>query len=230
MTTTVSSTDTSDPSDILGSEAGQNTEPDTDAEPKKKMGVFRAVMSQLSPRRQYLINRHRQLRSAFLVLVVVVLLLVPLNYSLHTVRQQETATITASNPQLRPLMESRDRTELIVGLVASLVIMVGVFALTIIETHRTAGAAFAIRRRLDVIREGRFDTDLHLRGGDNLRELEMPFNAMMEALRSRAIEEARTLDELAERTAGVVVPQEAQGGAAKLRQLAKRKREHVGVS
>lgn len=230
MTTTVSSTDTSDPSEMLKSETDRGGEPEVGGEPKKKMGVFRAVVSQLSPRRQYLINRERQLRSAFLVLVVVVLLLVPLNYSLHTVRQQETATITASNPQLRPLMESRDRTELIVGLVASLVIMVGVFALTIIETHRTAGAAYAIQRRLDVIREGRFDTDLHLRGGDNLRELEMPFNAMMEALRNRALDEARTLEELADRTAGVVVPQEAQSVAAKLRQLAKRKREHVGVS
>jgi methyl-accepting chemotaxis protein len=230
MTTTVSSTDTSDPSEMLTSKTDRGGEPETGGEPNKKMGVFRAVVSQLSPRRQYLINRERQLRSAFLVVVVVVLLLVPLNYSLHTVRQQETATITASNPQLRPLMESRDRTELIVGLVASLVIMVGVFALTIIETHRTAGAAYAIRRRLDVIREGRFDTDLHLRGGDNLRELEMPFNAMMDALRNRALEEARTLEELADRTAGVVVPQEAQAVAAKLRQLAKRKREHVGVS
>jgi methyl-accepting chemotaxis protein len=194
------------------------------------MGVFRKVLSQLSPRRQYLVNRERQLRSAFLVLVVVLLLLLPLNYSLHTVRQQETATITASNPQLRPLMESRDRTELVVGLVASIVIMVGVFALTIIETHRTAGAAFAIRRRLDLIREGHFDIDLHLRGGDNLRELEAPFNAMMEELRSRAVDEARTLDELADRTASVVVPQEAQAIAHKLRQLARKKREVVGVS
>lgn len=229
MTTTVSSTDTSDPADLLGSDTSPSHDPVAGNEPKK-MGVFRKVFAQLSPRRQYLVNRERQLRSAFLVLVVVLLLLVPLNYSLHTVRQQETATITASNPQLRPLMESRDRTELIVGLVASMVIMVGVFALTIIETHRTAGAAFAIRRRLDLIREGHFDTDLHLRGGDNLRELEMPFNAMMEALRSRAVDEARTLEELADRTAGVVVPQEAQAIATRLRQLARKKREVVGVS
>jgi len=227
MTTTVSSTDTSDPAELLGADDSQF--PAAGGEPKK-MGLFRKIFSQLSPRRQYLVNRERQLRSAFLVLVVVVLLLVPLNYSLHTVRQQETATITASNPQLRPLMESRDRTELIVGLVASMVIMVGVFALTIIETHRTSGAAFAIRRRLDLIREGHFDTDLHLRGGDNLRELELPFNAMMEALRSRAVDEARALEELADRTAGVVVPQEAQAIANKLRQLARKKREVVGVS
>jgi methyl-accepting chemotaxis protein len=229
MMTTVSSTDMSDPVRMLGSESSHDPEPVAGGDPKK-MSVFRRIVSQLSPRRQYLINRERQLRSAFLVLVVVVLLLVPLNYSLHTVRQQETATITASNPQLRQLMESRDRTELVVGLVASIVIMVGVFTLTIIETHRTAGAAFAIRRRLDLIREGHFDTELHLRGGDNLRELELPFNAMMESLRSHADEEARTLEELADRTAGVVVPQEAQAIANRLRHLARKKREAVGLS
>lgn len=223
--TTVSSTDTTEPMTIrdagpAGSGAGA----------PKKMGAMRKVISQLSPRRQYLINRERQLRSAFLVVVVVMLLLVPLNYSLHTVRQQETATITASNPQLRPLMESRDRTELIVGLVASLVIMVGVFALTIIETHRTAGAAFAVRRRLDLIRDGRYDAELHLRGGDNLRELELPFNAMVESLRGRAAEEARILEELAERAAGAVVPQEAQVVASKLRQLARKKRENLSLT
>ena len=224
--TTVSSTDIVDPAEVqnLQDSGGSN-----EGEPKR-MGTVRKVLSQLSPRRQYLINRERQLRSAFLVVVVVMLLLVPLNYSLHTVRQQETATITASNPQLRPLMESRDRTELIVGLVASVVIMVGVFALTIIETHRTAGAAFAVRRRLDLIRDGRYDAELHLRGGDNLRELELPFNAMVESLRSRAADEARLLEELAERTAGVVVPQEAQVIASKLRQLARKKRENLSLT
>ena len=226
--TTVSSTQSAHPAEALDAHSNPDTEPTTGGDPHQ-MGVFQKVVSQLSPRRQYLVNRERQLRSAFLVLVVVVLLLVPLNYSLHTVRQQETATITASNPELRPLMESRDRTELIVGLVASVVIMAGVFALTIIETHRTAGAAYAIRRRLDLVRAGELDTELHLRGGDNLRELEAPFNAMVDALRARELDEARTLEELANRSDAVVVPQEGQAVAAKLRQLARRKRDIAGA-
>jgi methyl-accepting chemotaxis protein len=194
------------------------------------MGVFRKFVAELSPRRQYVVNREKQLRSAFLVVVVVLLLLVPLNYSLHTVRQQETATITAANPELRPLMESRDRIELVVGLLASLVIMAGVFVLTIIETHRTSGAAFAIRRRIDLVREGRFDAQLHLRGSDNLRELEAPFNAMVEALRGRASEEADALEEIADQVAGIIVPQEAHGLAVRLRQLARRRRESAGLA
>lgn len=195
----------------------------------KKPSAFSRVVSQLSPRRQYLINRRRQVRSALLVAVVVLLLLMPLNYSLHTVREQETMTITASNPELKPLMLSRDRTELIVGLVASVVILVGVFVLTIIETHRTAGAAFALVRRLDEIGEGQYGTRLTLRGGDNLREVEGPFNAMVDALRTRAIDEANELETLARKANEIVVPQEAEAIAHRLRSLARKKREQAGL-
>lgn len=229
MTTEMSTTEmsslatTSNDDPLPGAAPAAGTEP-------KRMGVFRKIVAELSPRRQYVINREKQLRSAFLVVVVVVLLLVPLNYSLHTVRQQETATITASNPELRPLMESRDRIELGVGLLASMVIMAGVFVLTILETHRTSGAAFAIRRRIDLVREGRLDAQLHLRGSDNLRELEAPFNAMVEALRSGASEEADALEEIANQVAGIIVPQEAHSLAVRLRQLARKRRESAGLA
>jgi methyl-accepting chemotaxis protein len=101
--------------------------------------------------------------------------------------------------------------------------------LTIIETHRTSGAAFALVRRLDEIRQGQLGTRLTLRGGDNLREVEGPFNAMIESLRTRAVDEANELDELARRAGDVVVPQEAQSIARKLRSIARRKREQAGV-
>ncbi len=223
MTTTVSTTDGEMEGDVV-----QST-PSTEDEMPQKLSTFGKVVAQLSPRRQFLVNRRRQLRSAFLVAVVVLLLLLPLNYSLHTVREQETTTITASNPELKPLMQSRDKTEFIVGLLASVVILAGVFILTIVETHRTSGAAFALVRRLDEIREGQLGTRLTLRGGDNLREIEGPFNAMVEALRTRAVEEANDLDKLAAKAGDIVVPREAEAIAHKLRSLARRKREMAGV-
>ena len=223
MTTTVSTTDGEMEGDVV-----QST-PSTEDEMPQKLSTFGKVVAQLSPRRQFLVNRRRQLRSAFLVAVVVLLLLLPLNYSLHTVREQETTTITTSNPELKPLMQSRDKTEFIVGLLASVVILAGVFILTIVETHRTSGAAFALVRRLDEIREGQLGTRLTLRGGDNLREIEGPFNAMVEALRTRAVEEANDLDKLAAKAGDIVVPREAESIAHKLRSLARRKREMAGV-
>lgn len=221
MTSTVSSTDGAE--ETLQSKNGEQSE-------NKKMSVIDRVAAQLSPRRQYLIDRRRQLRSALLIVVVVILLLLPLNYSLHTVRQQETTTIATSNPELGPIMQSRDRTELIVGVIASVVILAGVFILTIVETHRTAGAAFSVVRRLDEIREGQYGTRLTLRGGDNLREIEGPFNAMIEALRERTIQDAESLEELAAKANEVVVPQEAEVIAQRLRRLAKKKRAMAGTA
>jgi len=221
--TTVSSTDTA------MEELESQTTPPTDEFDDGRSDLIDKVMARLTPRRQYLIDRKRQMRSALLLVVVVLLLLLPLNYSLHTVRQQESVTIQSSNPELGPVMQTRDRTELIVGVLASVIILAGVFVLTIIETHRTAGAAFAIVRRIHEIREGQYGTRLTLRGGDNLREIEGPFNAMIGALRDRSIEEAEALDRLAVKAEGIVVPSEAEALAQKLRRMARRKREMAGT-
>ncbi len=221
--TTVSSTDTAvDSTDRQGTTAVEDFD-------DGRSDLIDKVMARLTPRRQYLINRKRQMRSALLLVVVVLLLLLPLNYSLHTVRQQESVTIQSSNPELGPVMQTRDRTELIVGVIASVIILAGVFILTIIETHRTAGAAFAIVRRADEIREGQYGTRLTLRGGDNLQEIEGPFNAMIEALRDRSIGEAETLERFAEKAEAIVVPSEAAALAQKLRRMARRKREMAGT-
>ena len=221
--TTVSSSETA-----VDGEAGQNLT-GMEVSDDGRADLIDRVMARLTPRRQYLINRRRQLRAALLIVVVVALLLLPLNYSLHTVRQQETVTIENANPELAPVMESRDRTELLVGVLASVIILAGVFVLTIIETHRTAGAAFAIVRRIDEIREGQYGTRLTLRGGDNLREIEWPFNAMIDALRERTIGEAEALEELAAMAEAIVVPSEANQLAQQLLRMAKRKREMAGT-
>jgi hypothetical protein len=221
--TTVSSTDTAEQKE------GRPDTASVEGPDDGRSDLIDKVMARLTPRRQYLIDRKRQMRSALLLAVVVLLLLLPLNYSLHTVRQQESVTIESANPELGPVMQTRDRTELIVGVMASVIILMGVFILTIIETHRTAGAAFAIVRRIDEIREGQYGTRLTLRGGDNLREIEGPFNAMINALRDRSIEEAETLARLADRAEGIVVPSEAESLAQKLRRMARRKREMAGT-
>jgi len=229
MTTTVNSPDsvTDLPAQKAAPQDGSPT-PEMTAEDTK--GQPEQDSSGIGPRRNYLINRKRQLRSAFLIVFAVVLLLIPLNYAFHTVRLQESATITSSNPGLRGVMDSRDLNELVVGVIASAIILIGAFALTIIETHRTAGAAYAIARRMDDVREGEYDTRLSLRGSDNLRELEGPFNAMAEGLRDGAAEDARVLEELAERASDVVVPSEDHEIATRLRRLAKTKRRAAGTA
>jgi methyl-accepting chemotaxis protein len=180
----------------------------------------------LGVRRKFLVNRRRQLRVAALVLLLAVALLILVNVLFHALRSQETDVIIASAPALREVMADYDRNEMLLGILASVVVLAGVFVVTIIETHRTAGAALNISRQLRRIGDGKYNVQLTLRKGDNLREIEGPFNEMVGSLRNRITEDVEAL----ERLAGVV---ELQGNdaltkvIAELRALAARKRQLV---
>lgn len=180
----------------------------------------------LGVRRKFLVNRRRQLRVAALVLLLAVALLILVNVLFHALRSQETDVIIASAPALREVMADYDRNEMLLGILASVVVLAGVFVVTIIETHRTAGAALNISRQLRRISDGQYNVQLTLRKGDNLREIELPFNEMVGSLRNLIVEDVEALDRLA----GVV---ELQGNdaltkvVAELRALASRKRQLV---
>jgi hypothetical protein len=95
----------------------------------------------------------------------------------------------------------------------------GVFVITILETHRTVGAVYAIRRRLVEAREGDLHSPLRLRQGDTLTDLVEPFNDLMSDLGERARAEADELDRLADEAG------EASTLSAPLRELAQHKRD-----
>jgi methyl-accepting chemotaxis protein len=177
-------------------------------------------------RRRFLVNKPKQLRAAVLIMGLVAALLLMINFLSYAVRTLETKTVTAAEPALREVMSDYDHNEMLLGILASVVVLAGVFVLTIFETHRTAGAALNIGRQLSRVADGRYDTRLTLRKGDNLRELEEPFNRMTQALRERAAEDAEILEGLAESV-------EHTGGsdgakvAAELHKLAAQKRERA---
>jgi len=52
----------------------------------------------------------------------------------------------------------------------------------VLESHRTAGAAYAIRRAVDAIRDGRLDTRVRLRRGDHLQDLAKSINLLAETI------------------------------------------------
>jgi methyl-accepting chemotaxis protein len=146
-----------------------------------------------------------QYRAAFLAVAVALLLLIILNLSLVFSARESSHRAKTIAPELRDLIEAQDRIQ--IGLVAtgSLVFLVGVFLVSILETHRTAGAAFKIGRSLDRLREGRLDTRLRLRRGDNLQELAASVNAMAGAMQERAWQEIELIENVAarlEQTAG----------------------------
>ena len=148
-------------------------------------------------RRRYLIDPKRQLRTAVMTTSLVAILVLLVNLGFAFLRSSQTSFLAAVAPQLTPVIERQDDIYWLIMLVMSVLLVVAVSLKTIVETHHTAGAVFAVRQRLERVTEGDLQVVLKLRRGDNLQDLEKPFNAMVSSLRSRALAEAGTLDELA---------------------------------
>lgn len=149
-------------------------------------------------RRRYLVNPHSQLGAAALVALITLVPIALLNFSLHLARTVEREALFSNAPQAVVLQAAAfDQTEFLLVLIASIIFVVGVFAMTILITHRTYGAAVGVRRHMWEIRDGNYATRLKLRDSDNLTELVDPFNEMAEALEVRERQLVLTLEQLA---------------------------------
>jgi hypothetical protein len=173
----------------------------------------------LGQRRRFLVNARSQLRASLLTVAVVLVLLIFVNLILYSTSLNSSAQILADAPELEAVIMAQDRAQFWLVALASAVLLMGVFVVSILETHRTAGAVINLRQRLDEIRSGRYGTRISLRKGDNLIELETAFNDMARSLRDRAREDVEALRGLA---AGADADL-----AGKLRELAERKRSLV---
>jgi len=178
-------------------------------------------------RRTFLVDRSYQLRVSFVNLTFMTLLLVPL---LATYYFTLTAESEASRmaPELDAFFAAQDLAQFRLVLLASAVLLAGLFLVTLFETHRTAGAAFAIRRQFEAVRKGRLNGALKLRREDNLVGLETAYNEMVGSLREVSRSEASQLEALADdldRSGSVATAREA---AARLRLLADQKRANLG--
>ena len=172
----------------------------------------------LGRRRRFLLDRRGQLRAVCLTGSVATILLALLNMALYLAWGRDVAAVPADAPFPG---------EILVVATASLVFVAGVVVVTLIETHRTAGAAFNLERHMAAIQAGRFDVELRLRKGDNLRKLEIAFNDMASALRERTLDEARELEGLAAVAENLGGPDEAASLAESIRERARRARERV---
>mgnify|MGYP001582714950 FL=1 len=173
-------------------------------------------------RRRYLIDRRRQLRTVALTSGVTIFLLAVVNIAFGVMRSSQSMVLSAAAPQLNPILEKQDASFATTLAVISIVFVIGIVAITIAETHRTAGAIYAVKQRLDRVRDGDFQATLKLRKRDTLRDLVAPFNEMVGALRSEALSEADELDHLADEASST--PSGNSGLAARLRELAEKKR------
>jgi methyl-accepting chemotaxis protein len=113
-------------------------------------------------------------------------------------------------------------------LAGSLVFLAGVFLVSVLETHRTAGAALKIGRAMERVRSGQLKTRLRLRRGDNLQDLASSFNAMSAALHEKTWEDVEALDAAADRIEHEGHDAEARLGVSRtLRRLAEQRRKSL---
>ncbi len=173
-------------------------------------------------RRRYLIDRRRQLRTVALTSGVTIFLLTIVNIAFGILRTSQSMVLSSAAPQLKPILEKQDANFAGVLALLSAVFVIGVAIITIAETHRTAGAIFAVKQRLDRVRDGDLHATLKLRERDTLQNLVDPFNEMVGSLRHRALSEADELDRLADDASSDTA--DPSGLAARIRELADRKR------
>jgi len=173
-------------------------------------------------RRRYVIDRRRQLRTTMLTTSLVALLLVAVNLGFILLRTSQTSMLASAAPQLTPVLEHQDATSSVIMIVLSAVLVAAVAYATIRQTHRTAGAVYAVKQRLDRVTAGDLQVRLKLRQTDNLQDLETPFNDMVASLRNRALVEAESIERLA--AAARQIGPDGSEIAAALHELAAAKR------
>lgn len=133
-------------------------------------------------RRQFVVDARYQLRSGVIVGFVALVLLVLLNASLILPHRSPMAIETVAATRTRPPLEAPDRRSFALLLLGSAVFLGGVVVVGLLESHRTAGAAFAIRRVVDGICDGRSEMRVRLRRNDHLQDLARSINQLAETI------------------------------------------------
>ena len=149
-------------------------------------------------RRQYLVDRKRQLAATVRIAGLVLVLLIVLNAVLAWQNYNTTQSVMASNPTAGERMRAADIRNVAITAGISLIILAMVVMRSIMLTHRTAGAVYKISMCLEEVGEFNFDVNLRLRNEDNIRALEDPFNKMAGNLRRRAIDDYQAMKKLAD--------------------------------
>jgi len=149
-------------------------------------------------RRQYLVDRKRQLASTMRIAGLVLVLLIMLNAVLAWQNYNATQAVMVSNPEVGERMRAVDMRNMAITAGISLIILAMVVMRSIMLTHRTAGAVYKISQCLEQVGEFNYDVNLRLRNEDNIRALEDPFNKMAGNLRRRALDDYQAMKKLAD--------------------------------
>lgn len=184
----------------------------------------------LGQRRTFLIDGRSQLRTTALASVVVAVVLTVLLVTLHVSRERATDALVAHVPSLGEVLAAQNRIEFMFQLAVSVVFLAMVIVMTLLETHKTAGAAFNLSRQMDKVRAGEYGTRVTLRRGDNLQKLGHTFNEMSIALDESLWRDIEIFSSLSEQANCVSSPQDARRLAEALNEHASARRRSAGFA
>jgi hypothetical protein len=149
-------------------------------------------------RRNLLVDPRSQLKTTLWTACTVGAVLVALLISLHLARQAEIAALAAQMPALVETLEAQGRVAMAFQVSGAVVFLAMVIVVTLLETHKTAGAAVSLRRHLDRMRDGEYGVRVQLRRGDNLQDVAASVNELSIAQDERLWQEVQSLEDLSE--------------------------------
>jgi len=156
--------------------------------------------------RNYLIDRHFQLKYTGMVLLVTVSIASGLGYVAYRFSRGQTEVLTAqimSQPDLdaetasdlEHFAQQEDRKVRNAVIAGVLVLTLALGLMGIIVTHRVVGPAYRMKRLFEHVGTGRFEVTTGIRKGDELQELYRSFAQMVESLRDQRGEEIEQLED-----------------------------------
>jgi len=161
--------------------------------------------------------------------VVVATVLTVFLVTLHLSRERATEALVSHLPALAETMAEQNRAEFMFQLAAAIVFLIMVVVVTLLETHKTAGAAFNLTRQMNRVRSGEYGTRAALRRGDNLKSVGQAFNEMSIAIDERLWRDIEIFSDLAEQARSSSDPQVARELAEALEQHAAERRQAAGL-
>ena len=145
----------------------------------------------LGRRRTYVVDAAYQLRSAIIAVLGMAFLLVFAAALFHLLSAENARLLARRTPV--PAGGASDLHSVLYLLAVGLFFVAAVFAIEILETHKTAGVVYKVTRGLRELQAGRWATRVTLRKHDNFKEMEEAFNAATRALRDQLDEDLRRL-------------------------------------
>ncbi|MFQ5767773.1 MAG: hypothetical protein ACE5ID_07305 [Acidobacteriota bacterium] len=147
-------------------------------------------------RRNFLINSPYQHR---LSIITTLLALLPpaIFFGIYELITAEgSRLIVEANPSLAPLVRGQDRTESLLILAAVLFYGLGVYLVSLLESHKTAGFVYRIDVRLKELAQGHYGGAVRPRRDDSFTHLADSINELSATLRKRTEDDLGLLAEI----------------------------------